>query len=325
MALLKLCELTAFLAIALLPALATIYAIVVSLMRNVLSRASQEVVKIEKLKADAAEKFKAQLQDAQDKTSKGAELNKVVSELDMKRIEYEKQFRKEERELKRTEQNLSLKGFFVLPGALICLSLVVLLFAIVEASPSQNGHPVAELAYAAGVILISLAIWRVVVAVATLDKLVRHPEERESAEVMLGRKLEELLGLKNSEFEVGFASGAKRVPRMTIQKGKPSPLSISVINKSVFAAQEASVELALPSCLSVQANEPTAVARRPETVPLYPGGVKVYWKIGLFGSWNTYELGLAVTGSEAGSYTIYVFVSSTTHRVFGTTFQLDVE
>jgi uncharacterized membrane protein YhiD involved in acid resistance len=304
-ALAKVYEITAFLDIALLAALVTVYAIIVSLMGRMLAWVREKLQEIELRKGEAKGKFQKELDSV-----KGDDPQEAIKKLTEKWEKSKAELDKTEISFERRERLLSWSGVILFTGSLLVVSLILTLVAILIGKSSllcSAGF------YLGALVALLWALIRVSLTLKEATELAKEtsPQEKQDLEKLF----KEVFGLKKAEYEVFFEMDNKLVDTLNIKKEEEQRVRLVVDNDSRFAVKDTVVSLMLPEGFTLRKRiEDTPDAPRSATLKPYPGGADLSVEIQTLSSASRCTLSFLIKGENAGKFEMYVRVNSTTHE-----------
>lgn len=313
-ALSKIYEITAYIGIAILPALATIYAIIVSLMGEMLRWFDDQIREFEAKKKEAYKGFSDAMEA---RRREGGDPETTIKKLKKEWKSREEELRKEERPFRKRVNRLSLE-WILLSGSLILASLGSNFLAI-SISHSATLWKWSVIPYSIGTIILLWGLINVALTLKEANQLVRafSPKGKEAFDELLERLIEEI-GLKSPEFEAHFWVNKKRVDTLTIEKRQEQLATLCINNDSRFSAKETSISLALPKGFTLRKTVDDKSKFRPLHVETYPEGAEYRYELGTFPAYNTYTLTFLIKSEiqKKGGFDMYLWISSTTHERF---------
>lgn len=317
-ALAKIYEITAFLDIALLAALVTVYAIIISLMGEMLRWFNEKLNEFEAKKADTQKEFNEMMEALR---KEGGNPNITIKKLKKEWEAREKELKKEERPFRKRERRLSL-GWILTTGGLILVSFASILIATLTINTSCSLIP-----YSIGTTLLLWVLISIALTLKEASQLARGftPKGKEAFEELLEKLIEEI-GLKKPEFKIHFEVDDKIVDTLRIKKGEEQGACLVVDNDSRFPVKDTVVELALPAGFALRRRtQDTPAPPRPATIDPYPGGAALRVELQTLPSETSQRIRFLIKGENAGTFEMIVWVYSTTHERHPTTLNVIVE
>lgn len=301
----KIYAITAYFDIALIAALATVYAIIVSLMSRMLAWVREKLREIELREGEAEERFRAEMDSV-----KGKKPQEIIDKLTEKWEASKAELAKTKKTFKRRERLLSWGGVIVFTGGLLVISLTLTLVAI----PISESSPLCSAGfYMVAVAVLLWALFRIALTLKEATELAKETTPQEKQE--LEKLFKEVFGLKKPEFAVHFVVNEKLADVITIEKDQEQWVTIQVDNNSHFAVQEARIELALPDVFTLRKNLEDTPDIRSATFNLYPSGATLVVRLEAFMSKIAYSIPFLIKGKKykKGGYDMYVWIGSTSH------------
>jgi hypothetical protein len=311
-AFLRIYELTGILVITILPALATVYAIIISFMGKMLEWSKDRLKELETFKEDANKKFVAKMDSLKGESSTST----VIKELNKEWKSLNRDLKTREKPLRKRENRLSPQRI-LFTGCLIISSVITIFMAITIAETSLKDWWMSLFPYGIGIMLL---VWTLILLILTLKEAswlaLEFPvKEKEEYEGLI-KKLDEMLGLKKPEFKVNFLVKDKLVNTLTITKDIEEEICIQILNESDYPALDTSLALALPSTFTLRESQSVSPGHRPATSITYPKGAKFQALIGIFPSHNSYPTSCFIKGEKTGEFDLIVWINTTTHKKY---------
>jgi len=302
----KIYGITAYFDIALIAALATVYAIIVSLMSRMLAWVREKLQEIELRKGEAKEKFQAELSSVKDK-----EPQEIIEKLTEKWEASKAELTKTEMTFKRRERLLSWGGIIVFTGSLLVISLILTLVAIL----TRESSPLCSAGFYIGAVAASLwALFRIALTLKEATELAKETSPQEKQE--LEKLFKEVFGLKKPEYEVFFEMDEKPVDTLSINKDEEQWSKLLVDNRSRFAVKDLAVELILPEGFTLRRRTQDTPQPRSATDDPYPCGAELRVKTQTLLPDTRQFIPFLIKGENAGKFEMYVWIDSTTHERF---------
>lgn len=350
-AVLRVYEFTAVLVITILPALATVYAIIVSFLGRLVRRAD---VEFKRLKKENEERIAARRKELSRRDKRRKTTIEALAEVKGWEDELKGLIKKEENWKKQVE-GWSFPAIFVKPAGWILGGLlgIFVAYGALNVLPSDfYGWRIllSLLAFLGGLACVAVGLCKhVIPCLVKIDESARKPEEspvetmqrilreqteqsgkeqREAFERLIG-KMDEvvtLLNLKEPDFEVHFLVDNKPEDTLRIKKDEEQWAAITIDNHSDFPIREGSVELILPAGFAMRERSEDEPSFRPDHLTLYPGGAKLQSEIGRLGSnWQRW-LPFLIKGEEVSDdFKMHVWIVSTSHKSYEATLKVIVK
>ena len=311
-AFLRIYELTGILVITILPALATVYTIIISFMGKMLEWSKARLKELETFKDDANIKFLAKMDSLKGEGNPADVIEKLNVEWNTRK----RDLKTREKLLRKRENRLSLQRI-LFTGCLILASIITIFMAITIAETSLKDWWMSLIPYGIGIILL---VWALILLILTLKEasqlaLESPAKEKEGLEEML-RKLYEMLGLKKPEFEVKLLVKEKPETTLTLTKDVEEKIVFQIQNLSDFSAMETRFELALPSTFTLRQNLSEAPKYRPTTITPYPKGASFKSALGTSFPKTQIIVSCLIKGEQIGEFDMIVWIDTTTHESF---------
>lgn len=344
-AILRIYEFAAILTITILPALATVYAIIVSFLGRLVRHADEEFRRLKKENEEriAARRKELGKRDKRRKTIRGALAEVRGWEEELKGL-----IKKEENWKKQVE-GWSFSSIFVKPAGWILGGLLGILVAygtlnVLPSSLYCWRILLSLIPFFGGLAFVAVGLCKhVIPCLMEIDGSARKPEEtpveavhrilreqtersskeqRETFERLIVKMdgvvegLERLYSQKEPEFKVRFEVNNKEVTPLMLEKGKEQPVVLVVENRSQFAVQEPAVTVDVPVQLKLSKAGGLLYIPHPANFTEYLSTMRYMF---------LRKIPIRLKGEEGGKYYVTIYIDSSSHKPYETKLEVIVE
>lgn len=308
-ALAKIYEITAYFDIALIAALVTVYAIIVSLMGRMLAWVREKLQEIRLREGDAEEKFRAKMASLKNKKPQ-----EIIDELIRERETSKAELTKTESALKRRERLLSWGSIILITGGLLFISFEWTLVAILI---RENSFWWSVGFYIGAAVTLLWALFRIALTLKEATELAKETSPQEKRE--LEKLFKDVLGLKKAEYEVHFLSDDDQpLESLSLKKDKEETVRLYIYSRSRFAVKDVMLSFALPKGFILRESLDDKQGIRHAFWSLYPEGAKLRKKISDIPSdaETEEEIEFIIKSEKSGNHLMFLWIHSTTHEEY---------
>ncbi len=333
----KIFELTAFLIIAIIAAIAGIYAIIVNFLSRLANRTKEELDSRIKEAQIYAEKSKEALKNKLSSTSQSENGPEMIKPIAERLLEDLNKIRSIQDERASKIKKLSFDSLFGKPALLSIISFFLIMLALVSYGSLKSDLAkliLSMICYLGSLIFLAICLFSYVIPhlkeinilaqeskEITIEDVLREQlkQSQKDLTIKLGdvvQALDRIYDLKKPNFSSLFLINRKEIKSLIIEKDKEEKVVLVIHNNDEFPVQAGKLDICLPKGFTMRKDVQDVPTFREDYFPFYPGGAEYQSELGTIPSaFETKRLFL-IKGTKLGKFKMQVWISSTTHKTY---------